>query len=85
MDKASDRELNRMGLVTAAIASLGVALCQVNGIKKASPEWFDPVLNIRNQARIPTQVRETFLALAKENKIPSWALRHFDLKEFVGK
>jgi hypothetical protein len=56
----------------------------MQGVKKAKSEWFDTVRLFRNQADgIPENVRQTFLALAREHKIPTWALRHFDLEEFV--
>lgn len=81
---ANSRDLDRAGWVTATIANLAVATCQIGGAKRASREWFDVVQVFRNQAKaVPDHVRRTFLDLAKEHKIPSWALRLFDLREFV--
>ena len=73
--------------MTAAIANLAIATCQMKGVKDAKPEWFDPVARFREAVdrdrRVPKKVAETFLALSKERKIPSWAMRFFDLQDFV--
>lgn len=73
--------------MTAAIADIGIASCQLNGVKDAKREWFDPVARFREaidrDRRVPKRVAETFLALSKERKIPSWAMRFFDLNDFV--
>ncbi len=84
---ANQRELDRAGWVTASVAAVGMAVCQVNGVKDCQPIWFDAVRQFREacdrEQRVPAHVVRVFLALATEHKIPSWALKHFDLKDFV--
>jgi len=57
----------------------------VAGTKNAKPEWFNPALRMhhRQEAReiVGDGVSSVFLALLKDNKIPSWVLREIDLKQ----
>lgn len=83
---ATEKQLLQAQLITSAFADLGTAYFQSKDIQ-VERDRFDPVLRLRQirdrEKRIPRQVADTFLDLAREGKVPTWALRFFDLEDFV--
>jgi len=78
-------EFGRQGWITASLGDLGVGVCQMMGVKRPESDWFDPIARVRKvveaRAEIKPQTARTFLDLLKDGKVPTWALRCFDVEK----
>lgn len=78
-----ESEIDRANLAAIPVSLLGVVLCKIQGERKAKPEWFNPfgelILEREAKERIDGEAARTFMELAREGKIPSWAVSFLDV------
>jgi hypothetical protein len=79
---AQEIELDRFGLITNSLSTIGVVVAQASGIKKPQSIWFDPVANIRRyqEAREIVSRPTALLILKVLDRLPPWAIGQLDLE-----
>ncbi|WP_143861608.1 hypothetical protein [Nostoc linckia] len=83
MAQMRQRELVEAYHAAAPVASVGMAICFLKGVKDPDPNWFNPyqqkLLSQNATQTIPQPAAQTFLDLARDRLLPTWVAPLVDL------